>query len=86
MKKKKKKTLDSNQTLMSKLIYLKIHFLALNRVAQNIFRSLNVNTKGTLSLTTETDACARANLGFDDFDVNITILRKSFSDAKIKES
>ena len=37
--KKTKKTLDSNQTLMSKLIYLKIHFLALNRVAQ-IFSGL----------------------------------------------
>ena len=37
--KKKTKTLDSNQTLMSKLIYLKIHFLALNRVAQ-IFSGL----------------------------------------------
>ena len=37
--KKKTKTLDSNQTLMSKLIYLKIHFLALYRVAQ-IFSGL----------------------------------------------
>ena len=84
--KKKNKNPGFKSNFDVKINLSKNTFPGLKPCCSNIFRSLNVNTKGTPSLTTETDACARANLGFDDFDVNITILRKSISDAKIKES